>query len=155
MAEPSKDVAGVVAPPPLIFGAAVAAGLALQRVRPVPLPNPLGKAFGAALGAAGIALGVSAVATLRRAGTNVDPYQETSAIVADGPYAFTRNPIYLGMGLLAAGIGALANAGWVVALVPVAATVVQKGVIEREEAYLARRFPEAYPPYRNRVRRWV
>jgi protein-S-isoprenylcysteine O-methyltransferase Ste14 len=59
------------------------------------------------------------------------------------------------MTMLAAGIGLRANAGSVLALLPLAVGIVQKGVIEREEAYLARRFPEAYPPYKARVRRWL
>ncbi len=58
------------------------------------------------------------------------------------------------MTLLGAGVGLLANAGWVLALLPAAVAVVQQGVVEREEAYLARRFPDAYPAYRVRVRRW-
>jgi len=156
MAHHGPETAGVVAPPPLIFAAAVGGGLLLQRLRPLPLPPPTaGRPLGAALAAAGIGLGLSAVRALKGAGTNVDPYQQTSAIVEAGPYRFTRNPIYLGMALLGAGTGLLANAGWVLALVPAAVGVVQKGVVEREEAYLERRFPDAYPAYKARVRRWL
>lgn len=155
MSDHRPDIAGVVAPPPLIFGGAVAAGLLLQKARSLPvLPPALGKPLGAALAIGGIGLGLSAVAALKGADTNVDPYEQTSAIVETGPYLFTRNPIYLGMGLLGAGVGLLARAGWVLALLPPAVAVVQKGVIEREEAYLARRFPDAYPAYHARVRRW-
>ncbi len=156
MSDHSSETAGVIAPPPLIFGATVGLGLLLQRVRPVPTgPAALGRTLGTALAVGGVGLGLSAVAALKGAGTNVDPYEQTSAIVEGGPYRFTRNPIYVAMTMLAAGIGLRANAGSVLALLPLAVGIVQKGVIEREEAYLARRFPEAYPPYKARVRRWL
>ena len=156
MSTARPDTADVVAPPPLIFAAAVGAGLALQRVRPLPLlPSAVGKPLGTMLATSGIGLGLAAVATLKGAGTNVDPYEATTTIVADGPYRVTRNPIYLAMALLSTGIGLIANAGWVLAFLPVAVAAVQKGVIEREEIYLARRFPDAYPAYRGRVRRWL
>jgi len=155
MSEHRADTARVIAPPPLIFAAAVAIGLLLQRVRPLPLPSPaLGKPLGAALAAGGVGVGLAAVAALKGAGTNVNPYEQTSAIVESGPYTFSRNPIYLGMALLGTGVGILAKAGWVLALLPAAVAVVQKGVVEREEAYLMRRFPDAYPAYQARVRRW-
>jgi protein-S-isoprenylcysteine O-methyltransferase Ste14 len=155
MSDLRPDTAGVIAPPPLVFGAAVGIGLLLQRARPLPiLPPAVGKPLGAVLAAAGIGLGLAAVRALQGAGTNVDPYEQTSAIVEGGPYGFSRNPIYVAMGLLGAGVGLLANAGWVLTLLPAAVAVVQKGVVEREEAYLTRLFPDAYPAYKGRVRRW-
>lgn len=155
MTEHPRDTAGVIAPPPLIFAVAVGIGLLLQKARPLPTLPALGKPIGALLAMAGVGLGVSAVRALKVAGTNVDPYEQTSAIVDAGPYRFSRNPIYLGMAMLGGGVGLLANAGWVLALLPAAVAVVQKGVVEREEAYLARRFPDAYPAYAARVRRWL
>ena len=156
MSDRPPETAGVIAPPPVIFAGAVGVGLALQKARPLPvLPVGVRKPLGVGMAATAIALGGSAVAALKGAGTNVNPYQPTSAIVAGGPYRFSRNPIYLGMAMLGAGIGLLANAGWVLALLPAAVAVIEKGVIEREEAYLHRSFPVAYQAYKERVRRWL
>lgn len=155
MADQSEDTAGVIAPPPVIFAASVAVGFLLQKARPLPVvPPALGRPLGTILALAGLGLGASAFNAMKQAGTNVDPYEPTTAIVEQGPYRSTRNPIYLGMVLLGSGIGLFANAGWVLAALPVAIGITQKGVIEREETYLAQRFPEAYPAYAERVRRW-
>lgn len=156
MAAEQRDTAGVIAPPPLIFGAAVLLGLVLNRGRPLPaLPSAIGRPLGALLALAGCGLGAAAVAALRRGGTTVSPYEQTSVVVDRGPYARSRNPIYLGMALLTAGIGLWTSAGWVLLFLPAALAAVQKGVVEREEAYLTRWFPVAYPAYAARVRRWL
>jgi protein-S-isoprenylcysteine O-methyltransferase Ste14 len=79
----------------------------------------------------------------------------TTAIVERGPYRFTRNPIYMGMfgGLIGLGI-AFDNLWLPLMLVPFA-LVIRYGVVAREEAYLERKFGDAYRQYRARVRRWV
>jgi protein-S-isoprenylcysteine O-methyltransferase Ste14 len=156
MATDERDNAGVIAPPPLIYGGAVALGLAAQAVKPLPLaPRALARPLGALLAVGSIVLGGWAARTMRQAGTPVEPWEPSTALVTDGPYRFSRNPIYLAMTLLGAGIALLANAGWVLAGALAAAVVVEKGVIEREEPYLQRRFGERYAAYRARVRRWL
>ena len=92
---------------------------------------------------------------MRRAGTNVDPREPSTAIVTDGPYRFTRNPLYLSMALIYAGIACRANALPAAMLLPGVLAVVQKGVIEREERYLERKFGGEYIRYKGRVRRWI
>jgi protein-S-isoprenylcysteine O-methyltransferase Ste14 len=52
-------------------------------------------------------------------------------------------------------IATLANALWAIVLLPVAQLVIQRGVIEREERYLERKFGEEYLNYKARVRRWI
>jgi protein-S-isoprenylcysteine O-methyltransferase Ste14 len=52
-------------------------------------------------------------------------------------------------------IATLANALWAIVLLPVALLVTQRGVIEREERYLERKFGEEYLSYKARVRRWI
>jgi protein-S-isoprenylcysteine O-methyltransferase Ste14 len=66
-----------------------------------------------------------------------------------------RNPAYLAMTLIYAGIASLANALWATLLLPVALLVIQRGVIEREERYLEGKFGEEYLSYKERVRRWI
>jgi protein-S-isoprenylcysteine O-methyltransferase Ste14 len=92
---------------------------------------------------------------MKRAGTNVDPREPTTAIVTGGPYRFTRNPLYLSMTLVYAGITALANALPAALLLPAVLAFMRRGVIEREERYLERKFGDEYMDYKARVRRWI
>ncbi len=92
---------------------------------------------------------------MRRAGTNVRPDQPTLALVFDGPFRFTRNPLYLAATGLYLGIALLVDALWpLLLLVPVLA-VLRWGVVAREERYLEAKFGEPYRAYKARVRRWL
>ena len=151
-----RDNPGVVAPPPLIYAVALAVGLLAHRLRPVSfLPRELSRLFGWTLLGGGLLLGCFGVRALRDAGTNVDPYKPVTAFVAEGPYRFTRNPLYLGLTLMYGGAAALTNALWTVILLPPVLGVMQRGVIEREERYLERKFGDEYLLYKARVRRWI
>ena len=88
-------------------------------------------------------------------GTNVDPYHPTTAIVEGGPYAYTRNPLYVGMALIYAGVSARANALPAALLLPVVLHLVDRSVIKREERYLEGKFGDEYLRYKGRVRRWI
>lgn len=150
------DNPGVVAPPPLIYGGALAAGLLADRLRPAPFPaRAVARPLGWLLLGSGLLLGGSGIGALRNAGTNVDPYKPTTAFVAGGPYRFTRNPLYLSLTLVYAGVALLANTLWAPALLPGVLAAIQRGVIEREERYLERKFGAEYLRYKARVRRWV
>ena len=72
-----------------------------------------------------------------------------------GPFRYTRNPAYLGMAMIFAGVSCLANALPAMLLLPAALLTIQRGVIEREERYLEREFGEEYLRYKARTRRWV
>jgi len=94
-------------------------------------------------------------ATLRAAGTNVDPLLPTTAIVTAGPYRFSRNPIYVGLTLLYLGLALTFNTWWaVIVLVPILA-VMHVGVVRREERYLEQKFGEPYRQFCSRVRRYL
>ncbi len=92
---------------------------------------------------------------MRRAGTPTNPYKPSSGIVTEGPFRYTRNPAYLSMTMVYAGVAFLARAPWALALLPVALGVIRRGVIEREERYLERKFGAEYVSYKARVRRWI
>ena len=146
--------AGVVAPPPLIHAVGLGLGFVLEWLLG-------GGTFGdwrwagIPLVLAGAALNASFIARFARAGTAVEPWKPTTAIVTEGPYRFTRNPAYLGMALLIAGIAFLADAPWALLAVPPVVAVIDRGVIAREERYLEREFGEEYLAYKRRVRRWL
>jgi protein-S-isoprenylcysteine O-methyltransferase Ste14 len=102
-----------------------------------------------------VALAGSAVLTLRRAHTPVEPWKPTRSVVTDGPYALTRNPIYVAfLALQLAYAWARPNV-WGLLLLPLTIALLHCGVIVREERYLAKRFGDAYANYTRRVRRWV
>ena len=151
-----QDIPGVIAPPPLIYAGALAVGLLLQGAFPVKfLPRVVARVLGATLiGIAGVVV-TSAIREMRRADTPVNPTEPTRALVAEGPFSFTRNPLYLSLTLLYAGIASFVNALWAMLLLPVALFVINRGVIDREEQYLERKFGEQYVSYKERVRRWI
>lgn len=149
------DHAAVALPPPLIYLGWLA-GWLLERRWPMTWnPGLASQVLGVVLGAAGGCLGAASLLALRAAHTSPNPFKPTQAITTRGPYAFSRNPIYLGFALLYAGIAVLARIGWGLVLLPVVLMAVRGLVIVREEAYLERKFGQAYRDYLGRVRRWV
>ncbi|HEX6709155.1 MAG TPA: isoprenylcysteine carboxylmethyltransferase family protein [Rubrobacter sp.] len=152
----NSDNPGVIAPPPLIYASALAAGLLLTRRYRIPfLPRLLARTLGWPLVLGGLAVGFLGSREMRRADTTTDPYKPTTAIVTEGPFRFTRNPLYLSMILIYVGVSALANALPPVLLLPMVQQLMRRGVIEREERYLERMFGDEYLHYKARVRRWI
>jgi protein-S-isoprenylcysteine O-methyltransferase Ste14 len=154
----SPDTSGVRVLPPLIYIGLFLVGYALHRPVPVRLWGdvpPFARLVGWSLVGAGVLLAVSAVVLFRRAGTTPNPTRPTTALVLHGPYRFTRNPMYVGLGLCYLGATLLVNSAWPLVLIPVLIALVQRWVIAPEEAYLERRFGAEYRAYRARVRRWL
>src|SRR5262245_55589187 len=153
----TTDTANVIIRPPIAWALAVLAGLALQWIVAVPfMPAAVPAGWiGGVVVVAALPLFAWAIVTITRAGSNVPTNRPTTAIVETGPYRFTRNPIYLGRcpGLVGLAI-ALDNLWLLGTLVPFA-LVIRYGVVVSEEAYLERKFGDAYRHYRTRVRRWL
>jgi len=84
-----------------------------------------------------------------------NPYEPTRAIVDTGIYGRTRNPIYLGLMLVMAGVAILANSVWQVVALILCFLLLRFGVVIPEERYLSRKFGASYDDYRRRVRRWL
>jgi protein-S-isoprenylcysteine O-methyltransferase Ste14 len=151
-----QDKAGVVAPPPLIYLGALVFGLLLGRRFPIDfLPRTIARGFGWPLLGGGVLLLGWFERAMRQADTPASPYKPVSHIATEGPFRYTRNPGYLSMAMIYAGIATIANALWSILLLPVALLVIQRGVIEREERYLERKFGEEYLRYKEQVRRWI
>jgi protein-S-isoprenylcysteine O-methyltransferase Ste14 len=156
MASERADNPGVAAPPPLVYLGAIVIGAALERVWRWRLPaGRWGMVVGAFLIVAAIGLVMWALREFARADTSPKPHEPTTAIVASGPFRFTRNPIYISFTLVQLGIALLAQSGWMLALVVPALVLVRYGVIAREERYLERKFGDEYVAYRRSVRRWM
>ena len=148
----SDDNPRVFVPPPLIFAGLLAVGLLIDSD---PASLGLVQIIGAALALIGLALIATAIGLFRGSKTRAEPWRPSSALVQGGIYRFTRNPMYLGMAAFSLGL-ALVFSSFAGALMAILATViVDRLVVSREEAYLARRFGQDYLEYRRAVRRWL
>ena len=156
---PDAVTTSVATRPPVLYLACLILGLVLDRVLPLPLTLPESPAVRWTAGGGLILLGVAILAAgarnFARAGTSLQSSQPVRALVTTGMHAWTRNPIYIGMFLLYAGIGWAARSPWILALALPLAVLVRYVVVAREEAYLERRFGDAYRDYQARVRRWL
>ena len=152
-------VAGVIARPPFLYLGCLLLGLILDRV--LPLPHVLPEAAliwwtaGGGMILVGVAIMAAGIRSFSRAATPVPSNQPVRALVTTGIHGWSRNPIYVGMFLLYAGIGMAARSPWVLALALPLVVILRYAVVAREEAYLERRFGEAYRDYKARVRRWL
>ncbi len=154
----SNDHAGVIVLPPLAIVPTLVAGLLLHFLwTPLSLLPEwwIGHAVGWPLVVAGVLLSAWAIRTMFRAGEDPDPYKPTTAIVANGPYALSRNPIYVSFNAVYVGIALVVNTLWPIMFLPVGIALLHYRVIAREESYLERVIGDEYRQYKARVRRWV
>lgn len=150
---------GVRFPPPLLFVLGLAAGWLLHREYPLPLLGGAVRSVAAILGWSSILLWAVltawAITSFRRAHTAIIPNRPATMLVHEGPYRFTRNPMYLAFILLYLGVSLLINSFWTLLLLPLVLFILYTAVIRREERYLTAAFGPAYDEYRTRVRRWL
>jgi protein-S-isoprenylcysteine O-methyltransferase Ste14 len=135
---------------------ALVAGFLLQWIaaRPILSSNAHYWAGGVVL-ASGLVLAIWGRRVMERAGTNVNPTLPATALVATGPFRFSRNPLYVALTLIYVGLALLANALWVLVLIVPVLLVMHYGVVRREERYLEAKFGDAYRAYRASVRRYL
>lgn len=160
--EIDTGTAGVIARPILLFPAALLLGFVTDRLLPLPFQVPttgLGHSISVIVAGSLIVIGVSlfaaGVKNFSRAATPVPTNKPARALVTTGIHGWTRNPIYLGFFLVYVGIGMAVHSTWILILTMPIAVVIRYGVVAREEAYLERRFGDAYRDYKARVRRWA
>jgi protein-S-isoprenylcysteine O-methyltransferase Ste14 len=141
-------------PPPLVFLAAIVAAALLPGLR---LQWDLGVrvVVGALLLAAALAPGIGAISRFRKTGQDPKPWQPTPELIFDGPYKYTRNPMYVSMVLFTLAVAAFSLRAWIALLAPVALLIVHYTAVLREEAYLADKFGEPYLAYKAKVRRYL
>jgi protein-S-isoprenylcysteine O-methyltransferase Ste14 len=151
--------AGVIARPPFLFLAALLLGVVLDRLLSFPLTVPgSGPARWTVAGSfilLGLAAAAAGIRNFSRAATPVPTNEPTRALVTTGIHGWSRNPIYVGLFLVYGGIGIAASSPWALILAVPLAFTIRYGVVAREEAYLERRFGDAYRNYKARVRRWL
>lgn len=151
-----SDTAGIPLPPPVIYVAGFAVGVVLELIVPIERAPVVVDVVGAVV-CFGLWLVLDGAAMVRffRAGTSIIPFKPTTALVTEGPYRFTRNPMYLGMAFLYASLAFAFGVVWAFISLPLVILAVDRIVIAREEPYLERRFGDDYLAYKRRVRRWI
>ena len=155
----NQPKAGLIPWPPVIYVAAIAISIALGLLYPLPW---IGDLLGDILFAAGwvallgvAALWFTAIRTMIRAKTTLNPNAVPDHLVTTGPFGITRNPMYLANTLLLIGVAFVTGIVWFLPLAFIAAFATQKVAIEREEKMLAAKFGKKYRDYAKRVRRWI
>ena len=155
--QPPEDSPGVVVMPPAVFLAALLGGGALEYLLPpAALHAPMAlRVAGIAVAVAGFAFMMWGHGRFRKLGVNVVTVRPASRLVTDGAHRLSRNPMYVGLLTLLAGIGLATASVWLGGMVVPLLAYFRFYVIPREEAYLARRFGPEYADYRRQVRRWL
>jgi protein-S-isoprenylcysteine O-methyltransferase Ste14 len=159
MTRQHDDTAGVITHPPLVYLGGLALGLGADWLLGLPaLPEQSasgGLWLGLAFGGCGLLLILWAGGRFIGARTPLPPHRPTTALVTEGPYRRSRNPIYLGMALIYLGVVCATASLGILVFFPLVILVMEFGVIRREERYLERKFGRDYLDYKARVRRWL
>ena len=141
--------------PPVIMAACGLLQAVLDTALPLARLWPAWNPFGAVPALAGFALAAWAAYAFHMHQTTVHPFRQASALVTSGPFAFSRNPIYLGMALVLVGVAVALGTASPFLMVPVFMLVLNRAIIAGEERMLAETFGTEYEAWRGRVRRWL
>lgn len=143
-------------PPPLIHLGALLVGYGLDQALDWTFTPPAGlETLALVLALAGAGLCGWTLIALRRARTTALPFRAASRLVTHGPFRFSRNPIYLGFALLHLACALALGSPGMLAMLVAAVHVMDRHVIAAEEVFHEQAFPEQWPAYRSRVRRWL
>jgi protein-S-isoprenylcysteine O-methyltransferase Ste14 len=152
-----EDSPKVITMPPLIFIIGLLFGWGIDHIMPSPsfIPWPYGTILGVLTIVGALALVFWAAGTFKKEGTEVDPRRPSSKIVAEGPFKYSRNPMYVGMALVVCGVAFWMDSLWILIFLVPSLFFIRYGVIAREEKYLKNKFGEEYLAYKKKVRRWI
>ena len=156
MAEQDRPNISPMVHPPVVALMFIVIAYFLGRFAPLPFSVPaILRYSGLALSFTGFLLGLGAFLEFRQSRTTLDPHGTSKQLVTSGIYRFTRNPIYLGFLLIVIGLPLNSGLYWGIVLAPFYILMVNRLIIQHEEAYLAKKFGKAYTSYTSRVRRWL
>ena len=154
----TKDCAAIRVPPPVYFILCLGIAILLEYLFPIYSGGPvliirviIGGIFIIAAGC----FAVSAFIVLIRNKTTFEPQKPTTMIVKDGPFRFSRNPMYLSLIILIAGIAFMFFSIWLFISIPVLFLLLRFCAVKPEESYLTLKFGKEYLDYKTRVRRWI
>lgn len=159
MSNEGEQHEGIALPlPPLIYLGFLILGLAANLVYPIPLSSPettLVLFFGGGVVACGLAFGAWALWAMWRADVSALPGRVPARLVLDGPFRFSRNPIYISLAVMYTGLSVALNTFWPLAFLIFAIAMIDRMVILQEERFLEKKFGEEYRSYKLKVRRWI
>jgi protein-S-isoprenylcysteine O-methyltransferase Ste14 len=152
----TKEHPTLVLNPFLIYiGVAVLAAL-MQLLVPLPfIPPQAARITGLVIMIANFMLGLPALRKMSAAKTSPNPNKSTTALILTGPYRFTRNPMYIGLTLMYAGLVTFLQLPWGLLFTPIVIWLITAWVIRPEEQYLECKFGDEYLKYKERVHRWI
>lgn len=155
--KPEKDSAHVQYPPPLVMILLIFIGRLIQQFWPLEIDSTSDRSriLGAILIPVSLLLILKCAKKFRDAGTHIEPWKSTSSLQRNGPYRFSRNPIYLGLSGMSLGFALVFNSVWVLMGALGMILFLNFYVIPKEEAYLRTKFGTTYTDYLKRVRRWI
>jgi protein-S-isoprenylcysteine O-methyltransferase Ste14 len=152
----NRESAGVLAPAPVFFLIAIVIGTGIEWLHPTALlAQPYGLIVGASLIVVSIALVATVLAQMVHARTSFDARKPTSVLLTSGAFRLSRNPTYLSLAMLQAGLAFAFESLWLLLLALPAVAATHWGVILREERYLQQKFGVRYSQYSSTVRRWL
>ncbi len=155
-----SDRAAVRFPPPLVGVLIILVGYGLEKVVPFidapTVSSMLRYGIGGFIVAISVVvLGVWPTVLFRKSGQDPRPWTTTPEILIEGPYRFTRNPMYLMMVLTCVGFAIILASAWILLLSPLCGVITYLTAIRHEEVYLEEKFGDSYRSYKQRVRRWI
>ena len=145
-------------PVPWVFILVYLAGYAVERGQRFSLPEVVLRwswVVGMVVFGAGLVLAVWGQVLFRTARTTTVPGRVSKELVTGGPYRFTRNPMYVGLSFVYLGEAGMLRQVWPVIFFPLMWAYLNWTVIPLEEGKLTEAFPQEYPAYQRRVRRWI
>jgi protein-S-isoprenylcysteine O-methyltransferase Ste14 len=159
MTDATVDHPEILVFPPVIPLATLAISCVLQWLAPLGLIENIDRGWrigwGVVIFVAGLLMTIVGRRTLLRHGTNVNPLQPTTALVTDGIFRRTRNPLYVGILITQYAVALIFALDWLLLLILPSWVALHFAVVTREERYLERKFGEAYRRYKARVPRYL
>lgn len=141
--------------PPLLYGGFAIAGMLLQSYAPLPWPLPAAGLIGTLIFIAGIATDIGTMLLFVRRKANILPHRAATRLITDGPFRFSRNPIYVGNTLMLAGAGLAFSSLWLLIAAGLAAITTHFLAVLREEEHLRAKFGGEWEAYASRTPRWL
>jgi len=153
----TQDRAKVLLFPPLVGLALIITGIVLQIFVPLRITSATTIILiaGIIILICGIGLQIVCLRILRQAKTTPLFQKPTTNILQSGPYARSRNPIYIAVFLQFLGLAFIVNTWWLLLFLPVLYVYLRFGVIAHEELYLEQKFGDEYRAYQSKVSRWL
>ena len=153
---PRSDHPQIKIDAPVLLAITILITVILQRLVPLPFfPSLPSRIIGTILIIGGLSLGMPAFRGMLKAKTSPNPHRSTNALVFEGTYRITRNPMYLSMLVIYAGISIFFQNLWFILFLPILAWLFTTWVVIPEEKYLEEKFGADYLEFKARVRRWI